>query len=194
LPDSIEVLNILLFLIPGFISSVVLNTVTVRKGERKELQRIVEALIFSMLVYAIYSLFGRSPILPDSQNVAAYDPLSLLILSSLALALPLVIGLFVTNDWHMWVARKLRITNKTSRSSLWYDVFAEQQRYVIVYFKDGSRVCGWPRHYSDDPDAPYIFLTDPLMFKDGEFVEAEGVNGVLITPALEVTHIEYLNS
>jgi len=183
MPNSIEVLNILVFLIPGFISSVVLNALVVRKGEQKELQRVVEALVFSMLVYAIYSLFGRQPVSPDSESVPIYDPLSLLIL----------VGLFVTNDWHMRIARKLRITNKTSRSSLWYDVFAEQGKYVIVYFKDESRVCGWPKHYSDDPEEPYIFLTDPLKFKDGQFVEA-GVHGVLITPGLEISHIEFVDS
>jgi hypothetical protein len=48
MPDSIKVLNILIFLIPGFISSVVLNALVVRKKEQKELQRIVEALIFSI--------------------------------------------------------------------------------------------------------------------------------------------------
>ena len=76
---------------------------------------------------------------------------------------------------------------------MWYDVFAEQGKYVIVYFKDGSRVCGWPKHYSDNPEEPYIFLTDPLKFKDGQFVEA-GVHGVLITPGLEISHIEFVDS
>ena len=193
MPNSIEVLNILVFLIPGFISSVVLNALVVRKGEQKELQRVAEALVFSMLVYAIYSLFGRQPVSPDSESVPIYDPLSLLILVGLSLVFPLVISLFVTNDWHMRIARKLRITNKTSRSSLWYDVFAEQGKYVIVYFKDGSRVCGWPKHYSDDPEEPCIFLTDPLKFKNGQFVEA-GVHGVLITPGLEISHIEFVDS
>ena len=59
---TFQALQILIFLIPGFISATILNVLIVRK-ERKEFGKIVEALIFSMFIYTIYSfIFGKAPI------------------------------------------------------------------------------------------------------------------------------------
>lgn len=191
MPTSVEALNILVFLIPGFISSAVLNTFAVRKGEQKELQRIVEALIFSMLVYAVYSLFGRSPISLNQQNVPIYDPISLLLLIAFSLAFPLLLSLFITNDWHMRFARWANITRKTSRPSTWYDVFSDENRNIVVNFEDGSRICGWPKHYSDDPEEPYIYLTNPHKVDGNKLVDT-GFSGILITPEMKIEYIEFL--
>ncbi|MDQ1272424.1 MAG: hypothetical protein QG591_1054 [Planctomycetota bacterium] len=43
---SIETLTIFVFLIPGFVSSLIINTIVVRK-EKDNLSKIIEALIFS---------------------------------------------------------------------------------------------------------------------------------------------------
>ena len=49
---SFQALQILIFLIPGFISAVILDTLVVRI-EKKELGKIIEALIFSMIIYTL---------------------------------------------------------------------------------------------------------------------------------------------
>ena len=54
---TFKALQILIFLIPGFISTAMLSVLIVRK-EQKELGKIVEALIFSLLIYTIYSFVG----------------------------------------------------------------------------------------------------------------------------------------
>ena len=51
---TFQALQILIFLIPGFISATILNVLIVRK-EKREFGKIVEALIFSMVIYTIYS-------------------------------------------------------------------------------------------------------------------------------------------
>jgi len=52
---TFQALQILLFLIPGFISSAMLYSLVIRH-DKSELSRIIEALVFSLLTYAFYSL------------------------------------------------------------------------------------------------------------------------------------------
>lgn len=51
---SLDALQVLIFLVPGFISTAVLDALTVRE-KKSELGRIAEALIFSILINTIYS-------------------------------------------------------------------------------------------------------------------------------------------
>jgi hypothetical protein len=186
---SIETLNILLFLIPGFISSAVFTALTVRPAEQGELKRIAEALIFSMLVYALYSPFGRNPISLNEQNELVYDLVSFLLLLAFSLVFPVLLSYSVTNDLHMRFARWAGITNRTARSSTWYDVFSDESRPVVIRFNDGRKIGGWPEHYSDDPNEPYVYLTHPHQIDhEGRPIDA-GYHGVLITPQMEIDYV-----
>lgn len=199
---TFQALQILIFLIPGFISATILNGLIVRK-EKKEFERIVEALIFSMLIYTIYSVVsGRSPITLNQIEKSitySYDSKSFLWLGLLSIGIPTVLSFFVTNDWHMKVARQLRISRKTARSSVWFDVFCDIKKHVIINFKNGRRIYGWPMYYSNKPENPYIFLFRPAWIVEDKksqkskyvFLEVEGI---LITPEQKIESIEFLKS
>jgi hypothetical protein len=193
MPASFEAINILLFLIPGFISSAIFSALVVRRRDKGELGKIVEALIFSMFVYLVYSPFGRKPISMAADGSLDYDALSFLILIVPSLVFPLALSWLVTNDWHMQVARRKGITNRTARSSTWYDVFSDEERFILIRFKDGRKLFGWAEHYSDDPDEPYIYVTSPhKVGPDGRLIEHASYEGVLITPQMEIEYIWFL--
>lgn len=196
---TFQALQVLIFIIPGFISSLVLNALVVRDREQKEIERVVEALVFSMLIYAIYSLIdGKNPIEPlvVGQNsdvfTYSYEPTPFLWLITIAVLVPLPLGLLITNDLHMRVARKLRASTRTARSSVWYDVFCDQKKHVVIDFENGRRLYGWPMYYSDTPEEPYIFIYKPRWIQDGEFVDT-GLLGMLITPVQKIEAIEFLS-
>lgn len=193
---TFQALEILIFLIPGFISATVLNALIVRK-EKKELGKIIEALIFSMLIYTIYSFVsGRSPITLNQIEESitySYNSESFLWLGLLSVGIPAALGLFVTNDWHMKAARKLRITRRTARSSVWFDVFCDIRKHIIINFENGRRLYGWPMYYSNEPENPYIFLFKPAWIQEDKFVDLS-VEGILITPEQKIESIEFLEN
>lgn len=191
---TFQALQILIFLIPGFISATILDALVVRK-EKKELGKIIEALIFSMLIYTIYSaVSGRSPIALNQIEKSitySYDSKSFLWLGLFSIGIPVVLSFLITNDLHMKVARTLLISKRTARSSTWFDVFYDRKRDIIINFENGRRIYGWPEYYSEDPEKPYIFLHKPAWIKEEEFVDLN-VEGILITPEQKIECIEFL--
>jgi len=196
---SYEFLHVLIYLIPGFISSAIMNIMNVRAKEQKEFGKIVEALIFSLLVYTIYSLVTKnSPIeivkIGESFTYS-YNYKSFLLLILICVSIPLIFCFFITNDLHMKLARALRISKKTARSSVWFDVFSDKKTAIIINFENGRRIYGWPLYYSDNPEKPYIFLSKPAWIKKGkekdEFIHLD-IEGILITPEQKIESIEFL--
>ena len=106
-----------------------------------------------------------------------------------------ILGACIVNDWHMKFARLLRLTKKTARSSVWIDVFYDINRHVIINFKNGRRIFGWPKYFSDDPEKEYIFLHHPawIVQEDGKSKYIRlNIEGVLITPGQKIESIEFL--
>ena len=191
---TFQALQILIFLIPGFISATILNALVVRKA-KKELGIIIEALILSMLIYTIYSLIsGVSPVTLnqiEESIVYSYDSKSFVWLGVLSLGIPVILSLFITNDLHMKLARFLRISRRTARSSVWFDVFYDIRKHIIINLKDGRRIYGWPQYYSNDPESPYIFLFKPCWIQGEKFIDLD-IEGILITPEEKIESIEFL--
>lgn len=193
---TFQALQLLLFLIPGFISATILNALVVRR-DKKELESIVEALIFSMFIYTMHTVIsGQSPVTIDQTEATisysySFESGSLLWLILLSVLTPLGLSFLITNDWHMKLARKFRISKKTARSSVWFDVFYDIKRSVIINLENGRRIFGWPLYYSDDPEKPHIFLHKPAWIEGEEFIDLD-VEGILITPEQKIESIEFL--
>ena len=136
---TLQALQIFIFLIPGFIAATTLDHLIIR-NTKKELERIIEALMFSMIIYTIYSLaFGAGPISFDEVNKSImFDSKSFVFLSLISLIIPIIFSFLITNDLHMSIARKLQITRRSSRHSVWYDTFCDNQKYIIINFENGS--------------------------------------------------------
>lgn len=197
---NFQTIQILIFLIPGFISAKILNSLIVTK-EKKEFEKIVEALIFSMIIYTIYSFIsGKSPISLNQIEESitySFDSMSFLWLGLFSISIPMVCGFFVTNDWHMKFARKILITRNTARSYVWFDVFYDMKKSIIINFENGRRIYGWPKYYSNNPDKPYIFLCQPAWIeydkekRENKFIDLN-IEGILITPEQKIDSIEFL--
>jgi len=164
------------------------------RGNRTELARIVEALIFTLIVSSFYAIVaGGSPIVLSSVGDASTLTLNsrrIGWLLAIAVALPTLLSLVVNNDWHMALARKARLTEKTSRSTIWLDVFYDIDDYIILNLSGKRPIAGWPEYFSHDPREPYIFLTDANWIENNEY--GETFPGILITPDMGIESIELL--
>lgn len=191
---SSETLAIFLLLIPGFLASVVLDAVVVRK--KKELpSRIIEALVLSFVIYVCSTLFLRRDVqtLTFSSAGIEYSGTDLAVTLAFALLVPLFVGSSVTNDWHMGLLRFLGVTDRTSRDAVWLDVFTSQKSYVIVNFTDGKRLWGWPQYYSDDAEQGCLYLHDPAWVQeDGTYLDLE--RGIFIVKPEIIETIEFTNT
>ena len=145
-----ETLTLFLLLVPGFVSSTVLNAVVVRQTQGR-VGHVIEALVFSFLIYACLApFFGGSPVSLEVTTVGdrttyqpTADPVFLISAMGLAILFALLVGASITHDFHMKILRYIRFTYRTARDSTWIDIFIDQRRYVEVAFTDGRRLFGW---------------------------------------------------
>jgi hypothetical protein len=192
---TFQAIQILIFLIPGFIADSVYNGLVVRR-QPKEFKLIIEALIFSVLIYTpFYYIFEAQPILftkKDDLIIYSFNGTSLSILLLFSLLVPIVFSYIVNNDIHLKILRFFKITPKTSGETVWLDVFYKYKNPIIINFEDGRRIYGWPMYYSETPQNPYIFLYKPKWIDDkNEFIELNN-EGILITPEMKIQSIEFL--
>ena len=155
-----ELLPILVFLLPGFVSSGIVEMLVVRKS-RETFDKCVEALIFTTINLAVFFIarwlleliphvhFGKD-------NYFTAGNLTLMTASSVAIGI--VCANEATNEHIFKRLRDRRITRKTLKVSTWNETFVSEQRWVIVHLKDDRRIYGWPLFYADDPADRAIYL------------------------------------
>jgi len=195
-----ETLAVLLVLLPGFLAAGIIRTLCVRT-KQTEFDKLIEALVFSFIAYAEFvAIFRRFPLQApqsSSESAAAYylssiHPSDVLFLLALGATTGILVGASITNDLHGRVFRRLRLTNRTSRPSIWLDVFSEVKDYVQVEFQDGRSLIGWPRYFSDSPEESSLFLENAAWIKaDGSTVEIPG-SGILVTKEMAIEAIMFL--
>jgi len=147
--NELGALQALLALLPGFLTVQVLDVLVVRE-DRKPLERVIQALIFTFLAHVIW-YFGKGvfPVPPGGD------------LTGLAVS-SLVLGLVVTFEINLGFMHRFlrwcRLTRAGSRPSEWYDAFYGKKEYVILHLKDGRRIFGWPKLYPHRPDKGHVLV------------------------------------
>ncbi|HEV2298739.1 MAG TPA: DUF6338 family protein [Candidatus Acidoferrales bacterium] len=199
-PLGFGTLAALFILLPGFITASILRTLCVRPAQ-SEFDKLIQALMYSFVVYVLFvSIVQRLPLeaiqrVQQADNVyylPAVRYTDLVLLFGFAAALGLLLSIFITNDIHGKFFRRLSMSNRSSRPSIWQDVFSEVNEYVQVQFQDGRSLLGWPRYFSDSPDESSLFLENAAWIgEDGSIVDVPGA-GVLITKEIVIETIMFL--
>ncbi|UJX39982.1 DUF6338 family protein [Desulfovibrio sp. JY] len=195
-----QAIGLIIFLVPGFLSMAFFDMLT-PAVRRDSLQRVVMALVLSLVIYSLYSLvFRKAPFEIISQE--SYDLQmvlwffqggKVLLILVMSLMVAIIMSFFVKYDWHMKFFRWIKITDKTSRNNIWFDVFTDIKSYLIVNYKDGTRLCGWPLYYADDIKEKGLFLSD-VKWVHGEQEVLLNSFGVLIVDFNAVSTIEFLKT
>ncbi|EJK2116914.1 hypothetical protein NK428_003863 [Vibrio navarrensis] len=191
---SYELINIIMLLIPGFLSVKIFDLFRNTDG-KDNIDRLIEGLIYNLLIYAfIEYTYGWTPAFEYKKVNDTYtyamstDKWLISITIILCVIFPLIWGAITHYDWHMKLLRKLRLTNKTSRQTAWDDVFSNEVRFLSLHLKDGRTVVGWPTYFSNDPDEGFIYLTQAAWVDDeGKYIETNS-HGILF----HKEHIEFI--
>ncbi|MBS0662844.1 MAG: hypothetical protein JSR48_06245 [Verrucomicrobia bacterium] len=198
---SYEVLNVLLFLCPGLLASTVLRLLVYRK-ESSPYDKVVSALLWSLLIYALCALIGHGAAVQMSETKRGdatykgivYSAAAIFWLLGMSLVAPTLLAFAFNRDLVGWVLRKLRITSQSARATIWLDVFAEYRRYVVVHFADGRRVYGWVMHYSNSAEDGNIYLYEPQWLDDQNKLTANESHGLFLVKRELIDFIEFLKS
>jgi hypothetical protein len=176
---TIEALNILLLLLPGFMSGQIFYSLF-QVGNVSVPKRLLDALLFSFVIYMLVSLFVSweplAYVKADSGQLEyEFNKNNTIIWLSIAaiILVPIVVGFFYFSDSVHAILRKLNVTTKTSRTNTWNDAFLTQDRYVIVTLKDDRRIRGYPTMFSTDPEEGVLYLYNPAWVNDDKEKEDE---------------------
>lgn len=206
MPSSIVALQILLFLLPGFLSLTISRSiVTFRSHDVTD--RVIHALIFSLVNAALYSIlaYGINTARPGTLNpltaiqlqdkairfgdfFAVQNIITVVLVASFS---GLVHAASLEKGWLFAFLRKIRVTGKTGKADVWSDTFSYMKgSWVRIRLEDGNLVQGWAKYYSDTSEKMELFLMDVTVYDStGEVVG--GMPGMLITDKTVITTIEF---
>ena len=197
MPTSEFAFCVFLILLPGFAAAYLVQALTVR-AKQTDLEKVIEAFLFSFIIYATYYLCH-----PKQNSLivlnAGEKSSSLLHQGNLVSLLAITIGyataliLFVNKDGTTFL-RRIGLTERTSRSSIWNDVFQGDQQGSIVQVElaDGRSLQGIVRFYSDTADEASIFLSNARWIGEGQEIVPIPGPGILLTREAKIISISFL--
>lgn len=204
MPTSLLAFNLLLLLLPGFVTLKVREELTV-VAKSSDVSRLVDALLFSLYNYAAYFSLARlfrmsvtvlgvkaDPNGADLQLIVPNLP-AIFLMIGVAVALGVFMGVGTERDWFHRLKTGLKLTTRQARIDLWAEAFYQARgRWVLVHLDDGRRIIGWPYMYSDEPDVRQLCLKDARMREpDGKEYDVAGP-WILVTEVSKIKLIEFL--
>ncbi len=199
MPGKVEALAIFLLLLPGFTCAYIVQFLSLRR-EQSELDKVVEALLFSFLLYLMsWPLVGYS--LPLSWIAGTNGEYQvhvhygfLIALFLLAVAFGILYAANLNRDWILTLLRKVQVTERTSRIAVWHDVFQGASGWVQVSMRDGKKALGWVRYYSDDAEDRSLFLEQASWIGDDGVEEPIVGPGLFLTKDSQIESVMFLES
>src|SRR5579863_2151339 len=195
MPSTLLALQLFLILLPGFSAAYVVQALATRR-QQSDLERIIEALVFSFIIYVCYVPIngGRLPfaIVQDpsgkSEDTVVWQPAQLAWLVAITTVFTLLGVVYARIDGNRFL-RFFKITERTTNNSIWNDIFeheATRDQIVQVELGDKRSVLGVLLYYSDAAEDCSLFL------KQASWVEADGNTipipgqGILLTRASDI--------
>ncbi|HEY7089543.1 MAG TPA: DUF6338 family protein [Tepidisphaeraceae bacterium] len=188
---SAEAIDGLWRLLPGLLAAWVFHGLTPHEAKKEWWQRIVQALIFTVLIqaampiarslaFAIGKLHSFGPWTHDT--AVTWSCLLALVFGCLA-------AWCANSDKFHALLRRLKLTREISYPSNWCAAFSEYEWYVVLHLKGGQRLYGWPVVWPNRHDCDHFIISQPAwLLEDGEPVPMPQLRQVVV-PAEDVTMV-----
>jgi hypothetical protein len=203
MPTSIVALEILLILLPGFAAAYVVQILALR-GSQTDLDKVIEAGLYSFLIYATFVLFTHGalpfdaipPKAPSTDTLIQWHPKRLFGLAAITFLVSIASALYINHDGNRFF-RKAKITERTSRRSIWNDIFQREvkdSQVVQVELGDGRSILGVLAYYSDAAEECSLYIEQASWVGgDGVPVPIPGP-GILLTKNANIQSISLLDN
>ena len=205
MPATAAALQILLILLPGFTAAYIVQLLATR-AKQTDLEKVIEALLFSFLIYVSYGLIRHNGMPVSIVSTANGDTfqfhrINLVWLTGLSLFFAILMILYVNRDGARFF-RWIRLTERTSRNSIWNDTFQDVRQQVDpeagsiveVELGDGRRVMGIVSYYSDAAKECSLFLQNAQWISDdGKTKIPVHGPGILLTSNAKITSVSFLD-
>ena len=199
MPTSLIALQILLILLPGFAAAYVVQQLATRRGQ-SDLERVIEALLFSFIIYVCFNAATRGGLPFQVQQDKGSDSVvwisdHLGILAVITFGFAIIAVVYINRDGNRFF-RRIGLTERTTRNSIWTDIFeseAGEEQVVQVELSGGRSVLGVLLYYSDNPEESSVFVTQAAwVAPDGKKIPIPG-QGILLTKESGIRSISLLD-
>ena len=190
MPATLLTLQIFLILLPGFSAAYVVQALATRRTQ-SDLERIVEALVFSFVIYVCYIPLnhGKLPVHIESDpagkgnDTILWEPGQLAWLAAVSLGFTLAAVVYARFDGNRFF-RAVGLTERTTRNSIWNDILEREaidNQPVQVELADGRNILGVLLYYSDASEDGSLYLTQ------ASWVDAGGLTVTIPGPGILLT-------
>lgn len=189
---SNELVAALVFLLPGFVTAwVFFGLVPFPKPSHFE--RVVQALIFTMLVQAaVLGVRAFALTAVSVLRLGTWTSHTALFWSVVvALGFGLLFSRWANHDTVHALLRGQGFTSVTSYPSEWFSEFSRNQFYVVLHLEGGRRLYGWPEQWPSDPSRGQFSVTEAEWLTEDARIPLVGVRSIVI-PSAQVRMVEFM--
>ncbi|PHS24546.1 MAG: hypothetical protein COA84_09190 [Robiginitomaculum sp.] len=195
-----ELIPILQFLLPGFITALVFYNLT-SHSKPPQFERIILALIFTLFIRLLVSL--SKLIFLYAGNFVIIGSWGPITESFWSIIISIFIGIifaFISNrNYVHGYLSKIGVTTETSYASVWVGVLSKHETYVVLHLQDERRLYGWPKDWPSDPTSGHFNIWKPAWLvsreeNGSEVTEKQPINGVsaMLIRATDVKWVEFM--
>lgn len=187
-----EVIPLLQYLIPGFLTAWIFYSLTAFKRP-DTFGQIVQALIFTLLIHTLVTGLGALFLLIGDRgfSIGIWDAKAKAAWSTIvAIVLGFTSCYLANSDKLHMRLRDKGITRQTSFPSEWYSAFSTRPRFVVLNLLDGRRLYGWPAEWPSEPTNGQFVIEDPSWI-DEKGEEVESGAEVIVIDASKVQWVEF---
>ncbi len=203
MPTSLVALQILLILLPGFSAAYIVQLLALRSAQT-DFDKVIEGALYSFIIYSVFVLVTHgalpfqvvAPAPPLTESTIVWQTRRLLELGAITLAFALAGAAYFNLDGNAFF-RKLRITERTTRRSIWNDILEKEAKpvqVVQVELADGRSILGVLTYYSDSPDDCSVYVEQATWVgTEGDQTPIPGP-GILLTKNATIKSISLLDN
>ena len=153
-------IELLKFLLPGFVAAWVFYGFSAH-AKPNQFERIIQALIFTVLLQVFVWLIRQVLFwIGDLGFVLGYwsEEVELGWMLVAAILFGFAATACVEHDLLHGLARRLKLTSRSSIASEWYGALGDYDGYLVLHLKDERRLYGYPKAWPAEPEHGHFLM------------------------------------
>lgn len=187
-----KLLPVLQALLPGFLATVVFYWLADAK-KPAQFEQVIQALICTALIKFFVDLISEIALWIGQWHTFGVWTANVATTWSIVLAVAFGLGLayLSQHDLLYRFARRIGLTSRASVGEWRYAFLRFPDRGVVLNFKDGRRLMGYPLAWPAEPETGHFLMEFPTWLVDDEAQPQDGVTFLMVANS-DVQWVEFL--